>query len=103
MHRCSILTLVFTTAVNGKHAQQCGASLCQPLILRVLSGAEGPASGGAGGWVVGVVVGSGSDLSEEPAVQDVEPVTLDFVSCLIVLPGPLHSLFDERSSATRRR
>ena len=35
-----------------------------------------------------MVVGSGSDLSEEPAVQDVEPVTLDFVSFLIVLPGP---------------
>jgi hypothetical protein len=34
-----------------------------------------------------LVVGSGSDLSEEPAVQDVEPVTLDFVSFLIVLPG----------------
>jgi len=35
--------------------------------------------------------GFGSDLSEEPAVQDVEPVTLDFVSFLGVLPGPLVS------------
>jgi hypothetical protein len=64
------------------------ASLCQPLIFEAFAGASTGASGVAGGGVVGLVVGSGSDLSEEPAVQDVEPVTLDFVSCLIVLPGP---------------
>ena len=34
-------------------------------------------------------LGPGSDLSEEPAFQDVEPVTLDLESFLIVLPGPL--------------
>ena len=34
-----------------------------------------------------MVSGPGSDLSEEPAVQDVEPITLDFVSLLIVLLG----------------
>ena len=57
-------------------------------ILGVVSGARGGASGGTGGDVVGLAVGSGSDLSEEPAVQDVEPVTLDLMSFLIVLPGP---------------
>ena len=41
-----------------------------------------------------MVVGSGSDLSEEPAVQDAEPVTLDFVSFLSVLPGPVSSLLE---------
>ena len=35
------------------------------------------------------MVGSGSDSSEEPAVQDVEPVTLESESFLCVLPGPL--------------
>jgi hypothetical protein len=64
------------------------ASLCQPLIFEAFAGASTGASGVAGGGVVGLVVGSGSDLSEEPAIQDVEPVTLDFVTCLIVLPGP---------------
>jgi hypothetical protein len=63
------------------------ASLCQGAISKAVPGARGRASGVAGGGVVGLVVGSGSDLSEEPAVQDVEPVTLDFVSFLIVLPG----------------
>lgn len=63
------------------------ASLCQGVIFKASAGAPMEASGVAGGGVVGLVVGSGSDLSEEPAVQDVEPVTLDFVSCLIVLPG----------------
>ena len=42
-----------------------------------------------------MVFGFGSDLSEEPAVQDVEPVTLDFVSFLGVLPGPLFSAGSE--------
>ena len=37
-----------------------------------------------------VVVGFGSDFSEEPAFQDGEPVTLDSESFLSVLPGPLH-------------
>jgi hypothetical protein len=68
-------------------APHCEASLCQPPVSEVSAGARGCASGGARGFVVRLVVGSGSDLSEEPAVQDVEPVTLDFVSCLIVLPG----------------
>jgi hypothetical protein len=36
-----------------------------------------------------VLLGPGSDLSEEPAFQDVESVTLDEESFLIVLPGPL--------------
>ena len=36
-----------------------------------------------------LVLGPESDLSEEPAFQDVEPVTLDLESFLIVLPGPL--------------
>ena len=53
--------------------------------------------------VVGSILGPGSDLSEEPAVQDVEPVTLDFVSCLIVLPGPRHSLAARWASAMRVR
>jgi hypothetical protein len=38
--------------------------------------------------VVAMVVGSGSDSSEEPAVQDVEPVTLDSRSFLFCPPGP---------------
>lgn len=63
------------------------ASLCQPQFLRRLRARDVVPPGGARGFVVGLVVGSGSDLSEEPAVQDVEPVTLDFVSFLIVLPG----------------
>ncbi len=72
--------------------------LCvNPQFLRRLRAREGRASGGAGGGVVGLVVGSGSDLSEEPAVQDVEPVTLDFESCLIVLPGlPITARIGER-------
>jgi hypothetical protein len=35
-----------------------------------------------------VLFGFGSDLPEEPAVQDVEPVTLDEESFLSVLPDP---------------
>ena len=35
-----------------------------------------------------LVNGLGSGLSEEPAVQDVEPITLDYESFLNVLPGP---------------
>ena len=35
-----------------------------------------------------MVVGFGSDLSEEPAYQDVEPVTLESESFLGVLPNP---------------
>ena len=35
-----------------------------------------------------VAFGSGSDSSEEPAVQDVEPVTLDSRSFLFCPPGP---------------
>jgi hypothetical protein len=38
--------------------------------------------------VVSLLLGPGSDLSEEPAFQDVEPVTLDEESFLIVLPDP---------------
>jgi hypothetical protein len=41
-----------------------------------------------------LVSGLGSDLSEEPAVQDVEPVTLDYESFLDVLPGPF-GIIDE--------
>ena len=41
------------------------------------------------GLVLVLGVGPGSDLSEEPAFQDVEPVTLDLESFLSVLPGPL--------------
>ena len=41
--------------------------------------------------VVSLLLGPGSDLSEEPAFQDVEPVTLDEESFLIVLPGPIFS------------
>jgi hypothetical protein len=78
-------------------ALQFEASLCQPPVSEASAGAFGRASGGAGGFVVGLAVGSGSDLSEEPAVQDVEPVTLDFVSCLIVLPGlPITARVGER-------
>ena len=70
---------------------------CQAPISDVVPGAWGRASGGAGGGVVGLVVGSGSGLSEELAVQDVEPVTLDFVSCLIVLPDlPITARIGER-------
>ena len=46
-------------------------------------------SGVVEGVVVGWVTGPGSDFSEEPAVQDGEPVTLDAESFLSVLPGPL--------------
>ena len=74
-----------STFVGHAHTE---ASWCQPLIFEAFAGASTGASGVAGGGVVGLVAGSGSDLSEEPAVQDVEPVTLDFVSFLIVLPGP---------------
>ena len=69
----------------------------------MVSGAGGWASGVAEVGVVGSVSGPGSDLSEEPAVQDVEPVTLDFVSFLIVLPGPLHPQAERRASATSAR
>jgi hypothetical protein len=57
--------------------------------------------GGSDGRRIGF--GSGSDLSEEPAFQDVEPVTLDFVSFLIVLPGPPHWVSDWLASATNAR
>ncbi len=76
------------TAIDARPPPGNEASLCQGTISKTVPGARGRASGVAGGGVVGLVVGSGSDLSEEPAVQDVEPVTLDFVSFLIVLPGP---------------
>ena len=79
------------------------ASLCQPPIFVVCAGASEGASGVAEVGVVGLVVGSGSDLSEEPAVQDVEPVTLDFEPCLIVLPGPLDHPSSRRASATSER
>lgn len=40
--------------------------------------------------LLGLQLASGleSDLFEEPAIQDVEPVTLDYESFLVVLPGP---------------
>ena len=53
--------------------------------------------------VVALVVGSGSDLSEESAVQDAEPVTLDSRSFLIVLPGPPERQLCCRASASRWR
>ena len=40
------------------------------------------------GLVLVLVLGPGSDLSEEPAFQDVKPVTLDEESFLSVLPDP---------------
>ncbi len=40
------------------------------------------------GPVVGSVFGFGSDLSEEPAVQDLRPVTLESESFLSCPPGP---------------
>ncbi len=43
------------------------------------------------GLVLVWLVGPGSDLSEEPAFQDVEPVTLDEESFLSVLPDPFRS------------
>ena len=39
----------------------CEASLCQPPVFEVSACASTGASGVAGGWVVGLVVGSGSD------------------------------------------
>lgn len=82
-----------------KSAAHNDASLCQVLFWwRVLDAGNRPCLGA--GLVVGLVLGPGSDLSEEPAVQDVEPVTLDFVSCLIVLPGPPVS---SRRDGRRRR
>ena len=82
---------------------QSEASLCQPPIFVVCAGASGGAAGVAEVGVVGLVVGSGSDLSEEPAFQDVEPVTLDSESFLIVLPGPPHVLAGRRVSAINAR
>ena len=64
------------------------ASLCQPLVFVAGVGASWWASGVAEVGVVGLVVGSGSDSSEEPAVQDVEPVTLESESFLFCPPGP---------------
>jgi len=52
-----------------------------------LLGASGGVAGGAASSGRSLVVGFGSDFSEEPAFQDGEPVTLDTESCLIVLPG----------------
>jgi hypothetical protein len=49
-----------------------------------------------------VVVGSGSDLVEEPAIRDVEPATLAIESFPFVLPGPAY-LVERRASVTRRR
>ena len=49
---------------------------------------------------VSLLLGPGSDLSEEPAFQDVEPVTLDEEPFLIVLPGPPFRLL--RCSCGRR-
>lgn len=43
------------------------------------------------GLVLVLGLGPGSDLSEEPAFQDVEPVTLDLESFLSVLPDPFRS------------
>jgi hypothetical protein len=84
-------------------AQHFDASLLSSADLGVAAGAGGRASGVAGGCVVGLVVGPGSDLSEEQAVQDVEPVTLDLESCLIVLPDPPHSLAVGWASAISER
>jgi hypothetical protein len=55
------------------------------------------------GWRRRVGCGVRECLCEEPAVQDVEPVTLDFVSCLIVLPGPPGQLETRRASVTSER
>ena len=64
------------------------ASFCQGVVLwGVWARLIGLAcSGGRVGS--SVVLGPGSDLSEEPAFQDVEPVTLDLESFLSVLPDP---------------
>ena len=47
----------------------CEASLCQPPVLGASAGAPMGASGEVRGSVVGLGAGSGSDLSEEPAVR----------------------------------
>ena len=60
-------------------------------------------AGGFGVVVVGLVLGPGSDLSEEPAFQDVEPVTLDSESFLFCPPGPTRGQCCWWVSATRYR
>jgi len=47
--------------------------------------------------VVRSLSGPGSDLFDEPAVQDARPVTLETESFLGVLPGPLESSAAERA------
>ena len=53
--------------------------------------------------VAGLVVGSGNDLPEEPAVQDVEPVTLDLVPCLARAASEHRSLHRRQPETHRGR
>ncbi|MFT6291278.1 MAG: hypothetical protein ACJAR2_001879 [Ilumatobacter sp.] len=55
----------------------------------VVGGERGGPSCQAAWRVVALVVGSGSDVSEEPTDQDVEPVTLESESFLFCPPGPI--------------
>ena len=64
------------------------ASLCQGAVSEGGRSALKRRSCRGGPRVVALVVGFGSDLSEEPAVQDAEPVTLESESFLGVLPDP---------------
>ena len=76
---------------------------CQGVFGGVRGAGVGPLAGGSG-LVVGAVVGPGCDLSEEPAVQDAMPVTLESESFLGVLPGPLdRQLLGRRPSLTSWR
>ena len=86
-HGHSITAPIISAAVAAP-APHIEASLCQALIFEACAGASDRASGAAEVGVIGLFVGSGSDLSEEPAFQDVEPVTLDFCVVPDCPPGP---------------
>ncbi len=71
--------------------------------LFVSRGCLGARRGGTSGTAHSVGVGPGSDLSEEPAVQDVEPVTLDFAVVPGCPPGPAVSGWPGRRGAVAGR
>ena len=77
------------------------------VVKGVFGGVGAREVGPLAGWLGSVVVswsGPGCDLSEEPAVQDARPVTLETESFLGVLPGPLErQLRSCRASSVRCR
>ncbi|GEM_PF-2432281 len=86
--RRSLRCHAYRSPAQRRSSAQYEASLCQGAVLRAFRARRRRPSCQAAWGVVALVVGSGSDLSEEPADKDAEPVTLESESFLFCPPGP---------------